>query len=39
MIRKLAEEDPDEYSNKDKTGNKFSVDHRSYTVIYDVILT
>jgi HSP90 family molecular chaperone len=21
MIRKLAEEDPDEYSNKDKTGN------------------
>jgi heat shock protein 90kDa beta len=23
MIRKLAEEDPDEYSNKDKTGNVF----------------
>jgi heat shock protein beta len=21
MIRKLAEEDPDEYSNKEKTGN------------------
>ena len=21
MIRKIAEEDPDEYSNKDKTGN------------------
>jgi heat shock protein beta len=23
MIRKIAEEDPDEYSNKDKTGNEF----------------
>jgi len=35
MIRKLAEEDPDEYSNKDKTGNGvFRNECKSYTHRY-----
>jgi heat shock protein beta len=32
MIRKLAEEDPDEYSNKDKTGNGAFLMNVSHTL-------
>jgi hypothetical protein len=35
MIRKLAEEDPDEYSNKDKTGNWVCCDCQVSFSIYD----
>jgi HSP90 family molecular chaperone len=36
MIRKLAEEDPDEYSNKDKTGNGVFCNNASH-IVYFVI--
>ena len=37
MIRKIAEEDPDEYSNKDKTGNGLNA-HATYSIFTVVVL-
>jgi hypothetical protein len=34
MIRKIAEEDPDEYSNKDKTGNEFCCNKWPCHILY-----
>jgi len=39
MIRKIAEEDPDEYSNKDKTGNeRFSINVKPHNYIFMMIV-
>ena len=37
MIRKIAEEDPDEYSNKDKTGNGLNA-HATYSIFIIVVV-
>jgi hypothetical protein len=37
MIRKLAEEDPDEYSNKDKTGNWVHCEYQ-FSLLYMMVM-